>query len=280
MLCSDFHSAWVQAQPASPLKESAGSSAVEIAEHLAGCESCAALARRLRIEAGLLCTLEVFPAPRELDERVAREIAAQLAEAEHAEPSPGVARFLEHLGRVSAPVGLDDRVASLLAREHQLPVEPGLQAPAVLDRLVEEQLGDLPKAIASGMLSKLERPVTPADLEERVHADLVGSADRVASPSRASRGRSWIPLATAVSALALFGWLFVGGADRLSGARVEQDQSRFASAEVSGEGAATRRYRFEVVEHATWDEFRSAAPPSLVSAALRVSGDRIGGGKR
>lgn len=287
MLCSDFHSAWVHAQPASPLKEPVGNIAVEIAEHIAECASCAELARRLRIQAGLLSTLEVFPAPQELDHRVAREIAEQVAEAQSVEASPRVRRFLEHLGRVAAPDELEDRVASLLAREHQLPVEPGLRAPAVLDRLVEDQLRDLPKAMAAGMLSKLERPVTPVDLEERVHADLLGPAEekalRDSDPGRAPKRKSWTGLAAAACALGLIGWVLIGGWDRLGGApQVDPGQSRLASAENAGEDAAPaagRRYRFEVVEHSTWEEFRSAAHPSLVSVARNVSGDRIAGGK-
>lgn len=257
MHCSDFISAWVHAHASSPLGEPAGPAADEMREHRASCDACAALARRLRIQAGVLSTLESLTAPPELETRVSAILARDAADPAEPQAPERVARSLEHLHPVPAPPELEDRVAALLAREHQLPVEPGLRAPSVLDRLVDENLRDLPKAVSAGMLAKLERPVAPAALEQRVHADLADP-----TPERRGGRRR---LAAAASLLALIGWMAFSGSSRSTGTQGEL----VASGEAAG---VVRSYRFEVVEHDTWEEFQAAAPARLVSAARDLSG--------
>lgn len=270
MLCSNFLSAWVHAHESSPLGQPTGPVAAELQEHISNCEPCATLACRLRLQAGLLSTLECLTAPPELEARVTELLAQAALDLAVDEPTERVARSLEYLRPVPAPSELEGRVAALLAREHQLPVEPDRRAPDVLDRLVGESLRDLPKAVSAGMLSKLERPAAPADLDQRIHADLAGRAGR-------PRSRAWLRLAAAASVLAVVGWIALAGLDRSSSAPLVNDLVASGAPQTKSSGLE-RRYPFRVIEHDSWEDFQAAAPASLVSAARELSGGLHAGG--
>ncbi len=119
-------------------------------EHLGACPACrAALARRMRqIEA--VRGLARVAAPAALDGHV---VAATHA----GQRQERAIRALRSLGRLRAPAGLAQRMNAL-------------PAPAVLDRLVSEELADLSKATSRRFLARLAPLRAPDELRRRVLA--------------------------------------------------------------------------------------------------------------
>ncbi|MEM9379684.1 MAG: hypothetical protein AAGB93_07005 [Planctomycetota bacterium] len=73
------------------------------------------------------------------------------------------ASVLSSLPRLSAPAALDDLVRDVADRDASEPT-----APAVLDRLVEERIGDPEGSMSRSMAGRLGRRRAPSDLDERV----------------------------------------------------------------------------------------------------------------
>ncbi len=116
--------------------------------HVVGCAACRRELARAELRAQLVRSLERRPAPAALDGVV---VAALQAGARQAR----AARAVHDLPILAAPEDLARRI-------------PGLVAPAVLDRLVGEDLADPSKALARRYAGRLERLRAPADLEERL----------------------------------------------------------------------------------------------------------------
>jgi hypothetical protein len=149
-----------------------GPASGELSGHLAACADCRAdLARTVR-QVAALRALEHVRAPFELD---GLSVAATQAGARQER----AALALRALGRTSAPADLELRLT-------------GRAAPAVLDRLVEEELADIERARVRRWLGRLPRLGAPAELRQRV-----------ASGQR--RARPLVPLGAALVTLALVG---------------------------------------------------------------------------
>jgi len=116
--------------------------------HLVGCAACRRELARAGLRAEFVRGLDHVTAPSALDGIV---VAALQAGARQAR----AARAVEDLPVLAAPDELARRI-------------PGLVAPAVLDRLVAEDLADPAKALARRYAGRLERLRAPADLEERL----------------------------------------------------------------------------------------------------------------
>lgn len=188
-------------------------------EHARSCASCAAWALRTAREARALRGLPRQEVPFELDGRVVASLEAG-GRQDRAVGSLGI------LGRVEPPLELDRAVDAEFES-----LEPELQphrAPAVLDRLVSEELADPAKTRARRFLGSLERMSTPAELDARVDALLRERDAR--PPSRRVSGRL-TGLALAAAAVLLV-W-FVAPPDT-------PEESR--SAQLTG------RYDFELQE--------------------------------
>jgi len=214
----------------------------EIRAHLAACAACATWLRLHQRQASALRGLENHRAPAELDLRVAsawRPEARELRAVEslsrlHAMAAPAnldgtvVAalhagsrqerslRHLSALDRLETPPALDAATdsdgVSKSAPGHQVAnrsrVLAGPPSPAVLERLVSEDLVDLPRALTRRFTSKLLRLSAPAELDARVRFEL-------AQGGQPERGRilGLPPLAAVAAALlmlGLFGWTQFG----------------------------------------------------------------------
>jgi hypothetical protein len=163
-----------------------------LGEHFEGCEDCRrAFARMCRTQAALRA-LTPRPAPFELDGlAVAATQAGQRQE-----------RALAHLRtalRHGAPAPLDARVGESVGSGLLADV-PRVAAPAVLARLVEEELRDPQHALTRRYVSRLQRMGPPASLRDRVQRAL-GIQRR-----RASRG-AWLGAAALLVLVAsIWGW--------------------------------------------------------------------------
>ena len=118
------------------------------AAHASGCPACRHEFERARRRVAFLRGLPAVPAPRDLDGLV---VAALQAGARQ----DRAIRALRSLPSVPAPTGLFERVH-------------GPRAPAVLDRLVGEDLADPHKALARRYAGGLRRLRAPDDLARRV----------------------------------------------------------------------------------------------------------------
>ena len=182
--CRDFLETMLEAAPVRPLVGGA------LEQHLASCESCRAAFERMRqLHAGFR-GLPQRCAPAELDGLV---VAA--TQAGHRQE-----RALAHLRtslRHEAPADLDARVGVGGAA---LGGVRRMSAPAVLERLVDEELHDPQHALTRRYVARLQRLGPPATLGERV-AGLFGTR---AQP----RGRSWLLASVALLVLAgsMWGW--------------------------------------------------------------------------
>ena len=182
------------------------------APHVEACESCRAWLRAVLAHGEALSALAPVPAPPELGERVRAELE------EGAEGR--VRRALLELTPLTAPEELTARL-ELESEEHwqrlarTLGTLDWLAAPAVLDRLVSEELEDAP-AHRSRRFCDLERLDAPHDLERRVERGLT------------RQQRRWRMLAGSAATAAAAALLLWGG---LRGA----------------ETGAERDYPFEVV---------------------------------
>jgi len=170
-----------------------------LAVHLDECSECAAFARRTKALVALLSTLPQRPAPSELAGLV---VAA--TQAGHRQER--AARALSALSRLSVPselevVALDDgRVEVDRSRDDPI----GAKAPAVLDRLVDQDLRDPAAAISRRFASRIDRRPAPGALRERV----AGAVWTMLPPRRF---RLVLPLAAAVVLLVLASVRFLGG---------------------------------------------------------------------
>jgi hypothetical protein len=212
--------------------------------HVAECADCRAWVtaseRRILALNGLAC----LSAPEALDRRVARELAG--------DRSLRLERALRSLARRAAPPALDVAVAGLF--EGRVPAGDAVRgeraaqalraldivpAPAVLDRLVAEELAKPELQRAERFPGQLERLAAPEELEEKLH----GSVRRKAAV-RLLRG----PL-LALAAAALVVWV-----------ALQEDSTK------------SRSYRFEVV-HATsledLDPMARSLVESLTGGAVR-----------
>lgn len=171
--------------------------------------------------------LDAVSAPASLDGRVVAALQAGSRQE----------RALRHLGQLesrSAPADLADRA---LEGVRGRPVSEGSEnpaagnpgdvlsappSPAVLERLVGEDLADLPRAMTRRFTGKLTRLEAPAELERRVRADLSRSTSdpRDAAPGGSLlRGRFgpaagstgwWVAAAGVALVLGALGWAGFG----------------------------------------------------------------------
>jgi len=186
--CRDFLAAMLETAPTRPAAESA------LGQHLVGCESCsAALERAIRLRTALLA-LSPRRAPIDLDGLV---VAATQAGKRQERAVAHLRTALHH----EAPAHLDARVGiggSLLGEVERL------HAPAVLERLVEEELRDPQHALTRRYVARLQRLGPPATLRERVHT-------RLAQPRRSAlRGALLAGAALTVLVAAMWGWWRIG----------------------------------------------------------------------
>ncbi|MCA8981363.1 MAG: hypothetical protein H6831_12265 [Planctomycetes bacterium] len=204
----------------------------EVHVHLSRCADCAAWLRRHERQVDALRGLSRQAAPAELQGRVAaalrpdaRELRA-LESLSRLRPMSAPAsldgnvvaalhagsrqerslRHLSALDRLDPPASLDRRAEELA--EDSSRVLAGPQSPAVLERLVSEDLADLPRALTRRFTSKLTRLSAPSELEQRVRLEL-------ARTRRPERGRilGLPPLAAVAAAsllLAVLGWTQFG----------------------------------------------------------------------
>jgi len=165
----------------------------EVRLHLEDCAECRAWQFGLERRVAALRDLSPLAAPEALDGLVVSALHAGARQE----------RALRHLGALErrlAPAALDERaeerLASLRAEDGALLDAP--RSPAVLERLVSEDLQDLPRAIVRRLTSKLSRKPAPAELEGRVQREL-------AKTGTILRFR---PIAAAAAAvlLGVFGW--------------------------------------------------------------------------
>jgi hypothetical protein len=131
---------------------------LDLAQHVSTCTSCAAFAQRVSGQARALRGLAHRAAP---DELAGLVVAA--CNAGHRQ-----ARAISALGKLSrweVPAELDTKV---LDESPELPIAERAKAPRVLERLVDEDLHDPPKAIARRFAGRLERLRAPGSLRSRV----------------------------------------------------------------------------------------------------------------
>lgn len=158
----------------------------DLAAHLDGCSECTAFAGRTVSLVALVSTLPRRAAPSELAGLV---VAA--TQAGHRQER-AVAAF-SALSRLPAPAALEV-IALDDARLDDAPI--GAKAPAVLDRLVDEDLRDPAAAISRRFAGRLDRRRAPGVLRAR----LAGSSWTL----RAPRGfRLALPLAASLALLVL-----------------------------------------------------------------------------
>ena len=266
MKCNEFVNAWVEAHAGNPIAGPAGSNSILLKAHTDECKGCADLGRRMRIQVGLLSTLELCHAPAELHEMVAAHFSA--------DPSLRASRAVGMLGTLAAPAELTERVARDLEGAHR--------APAVLDRLVDEKLRDLPKALAEGMLGRVEAMDAPQALDDRVEHE----ATRVVREATASRSlqarpssRRKVPASLVVSAglvlsLSLsFAWL-LRNSDKAPTDAVEEIVASGGEGARSGDGMPSTSV--DSLESLKSDEAPTDAAEETV--ASRGEGARSGGG--
>lgn len=207
----------------------------EVRAHLEACAGCAEWLRLHERQVDALRGLHRPAAPDELEARVAaalrpdaRELRAleslsrlrplsapssltgSVVAALHAgSRQERSLRHLSALDRLDAPASLDQHAEELAEDESAALTRP--LTPAVLERLVSEDLADLPRALTRRFTSKLTRFSAPAQLEQRVRLEL-------ARTRRPGRGRIFgLPPLAAVAAasllLGVLGWTQFG-ADR------------------------------------------------------------------
>jgi len=188
--CRDFLSAMLETAPERPAAASA------LGAHFASCESCRqAFERMCRIRPAL-ANLARLSAPAALDGLVVA--ATQAGQRQE--------RALAHLrtalaprkGRQEVPAGLDPFLGA--AGSALLSGVGRVAAPAVLERLVEEELRDPQQALMRRYVSRLRRIDAPASLRTRVQ--------QVLRAPRRSMGRRAVLAGAALVVLcaAMWGW--------------------------------------------------------------------------
>ena len=182
--CRDFLNAMLEAAPERPAAGSA------LGAHLHECESCQRAFEGMRRTRAALLRLAPLSAPTALDGLVVA--ATQAGQRQE--------RVLAHLRtalRHEAPAGLVARIggSSLIGEVARV------SAPAVLERLVEEELRDPEHALTRRYVSRLERLEPPAALRGRVQQAL-------SAPRSSSRGRRLVLAGTALAVLCAAMWGF------------------------------------------------------------------------
>lgn len=130
----------------------------DLAQHLRDCPDCASFAQRSERQVSALRVLERHVAPVELD-----GLAVAACHGGHRQER--AISHLRSLSRWNAPVELE---AKVLDEELGRMLREAPHAPSVLDRLVDEDLCDEPKALARRFSGKLERLRAPGVLRVRV----------------------------------------------------------------------------------------------------------------
>jgi len=227
--------------------------------HTAECADCALWREQLSRVDGVLGSLDRLVSPAELEECVLEDLALGSG------ALPGV---LSGLSRLEAPLELELRVGALFADIEVdvsvptwAPIVAGLErhmAPRVLDRLVDEELRDLPAAVTRRQMRNLFRMGTPQDLFGRVSSDLQAQ-------SRPTSRHKWLPMGGLVAAVLLV----------------------WASAPSFVQGGRTPQPRFRVVETqslASLDPLARSLVDGLsggrVQAVNSTRGIQDGGGQR
>lgn len=179
-------------------------------QHAAGCPDCAMWLERQGRVAGVLGSMDRLVTPSELDGLVAEGLSVG---------NGAILGALRGLERLEAPEQLDDLLARSLVAEAETEFTADTQleipawtallsglepqaAPAVLDRLVDEELADASQALTRRFAGGLFRKASPRALSSRVAKDLDTPA---ATRTGISRYR-WLPLSSAAAA-ALLIWM-------------------------------------------------------------------------
>jgi len=182
--CRDFLFAILETAPERPAAESA------LGAHLAECAACRRAFEGICRTRAALVRLAPVPAPAALDGLVVA--ATQAGQRQE--------RALAHLRtalRHEAPARLETRIgagSSLISEVARV------SAPAVLGRLVEEELRDPQHALTRRYVSRLQRLESPASLRGRVQ-QVLGSPRRSAGRSLLLAGAS-----LALLCAAMWGW--------------------------------------------------------------------------
>lgn len=210
----------------------------ELREHLADDEAALAEWRRLLGQARALLALGRVPAPGDLEGRVVAAL----------HPGHRQDRIVAQLCALrvqETPDELDVRVRHMAEQPFTAPRK---SAPAILDRLVEEEVADLQKSVAARMASRLETRRAPGDLLRRLE-----QVDPTRHERQERRGSRLLPVA-ALMVVAGLAWNFVGDSQRQRG----------------GTPAPERAYDFEIVRVDTLEGLRSGE--------IRSALDGLGGG--
>lgn len=195
-----------------------------LAEHLAGCPACSARrGRDARLAEGLR-GLARRPAPAALDARIEAELVGR--------PTERAVSSLGLLRRPAAPAALaglvvsamhagqrQERAAAWVVGLARRPAPDALEgliqglpqrrpAPAVLDRLVAEELADPAKSMASRFLGRLERRTAPHGLERRLVRGRSG-AEGDGARATGRRARRRLAVGASLVAAALLAWFGV-----------------------------------------------------------------------
>ncbi|MBK7878842.1 MAG: hypothetical protein IPJ77_24550 [Planctomycetes bacterium] len=165
--CREIRLRWLEhAAPAAAFDD-------DVSGHLVACAECSAFVRRgLQLQRAFE-GLERLPVPEELPGRVVAACHAGYLQ-------DRATAWLHTMGRVEPPRELDQKVLGL---------PPGLRAPQVLERLVDEELREPSKALARRFAGRLERLEAPAELDARVVAELARSRPELA-PDAKERGQA------------------------------------------------------------------------------------------
>lgn len=179
--------------------------------HAADCPACGEWLARQGLVTGVLGSMDRVVAPLELEERVVEDLASG---------SGALLGALRGLERLEAPARLEERLASELAQEEPelaadveletpawAPLLEGLApltAPSVLDRLVDEELADTPKALTRRLVGGLFRKDSPRVLTVRVADSLESDSEgALEAPKRTLLRSRWLPLGSAAAAALL-----------------------------------------------------------------------------
>lgn len=157
-----------------------------LASHAARCAACAQFEKRFAFREAELARIERLSAPQELEGRVVAALEAGARQQRAVEALLGISRL-------KPPVELDGAVLAVASDRGRH------AAPAVLERLVSEELSDPAKARTRRFVGSLRRFHAPRALAQRLSRDLVTVR---ASDSRPLRVVAWVGLA-AVALIAL-----------------------------------------------------------------------------
>lgn len=144
--CRELRDTWIEFARTSALDR-------ELAAHLATCEECTRFVANARRTARALVELARQDVPEELAGRVVAACHSGFLQER-------AARWTRELARLEAPSALDQKVLGVARAD--------VRAPAVLERLVAEELRDPAKAISRRYVGSLQRQRAPRTLAEHV----------------------------------------------------------------------------------------------------------------